>query len=291
MFANSDLFTGRQLTALNRLLNGLQLHRWTDRRRLYPCCRHCVLERGHGSGSATTTSDDVVVGPSCGILGRFREASRGFPTFRNSNCNCKFKQSQNYSCCSYYISLFHLGVEFEVIFFNMRTTMMYVFLRTGNVINCNVRNDDCHSVAFLNRTFVYLDPENIFLVTKISIVCHLVTKILIEIRFYMAAILKIQYDRHKYCGIKCNIVFVYKAGASVNLCKETHVCVCCFMYVYICVCNVCMHRPYMCVYLKVYIMFVDVYVYMCMLVNMYNIYIYIYIHFIYIYVCFLCRHT
>ena len=49
------------------------------------------------------------------------------------------------------------------------------------------------SAVFINGTVVFLDPENIYLDIKISIVRH------IEIGFYMAANLKIQYCRYKYC--------------------------------------------------------------------------------------------
>ena len=55
------------------------------------------------------------------------------------------------------------------------------------------------SAAFLSRTLLLIDPENICLDTKFLIVCYLEAEILIEICFYLAAILKIQYGRHKYC--------------------------------------------------------------------------------------------
>ena len=41
----------------------------------------------------------------------------------------------------------------------------------------------------------------------ISIVCHLETELLVTIGFYMAAILKIQYGRQKYCEENGKIVF------------------------------------------------------------------------------------
>ena len=62
---------------------------------------------------------------------------------------------------------------------------------------------------FLNGTAVFFDLENIYLYTKISIVCHLEAEILIEMGFYMEAILKIQYGRHKYCEKSGKIVFRY----------------------------------------------------------------------------------
>ena len=53
------------------------------------------------------------------------------------------------------------------------------------------------SVALLNGTVVFLDPENTSLDTKISIVYNLETDILIEVCFYMAAIMKIDSGRHQ----------------------------------------------------------------------------------------------
>ena len=44
--------------------------------------------------------------------------------------------------------------------------------------------------AFQNGTVVFIDPQNIRLGGKFSIVCHLEAEILEEICFYMAAILK-----------------------------------------------------------------------------------------------------
>ena len=46
------------------------------------------------------------------------------------------------------------------------------------------------SAAFLNGTVVFLDHENISVDTKISIACHREAEILIEICFYIVAILK-----------------------------------------------------------------------------------------------------
>ena len=43
-------------------------------------------------------------------------------------------------------------------------------------------------------TVVYLDPENMHIETMISIVYNLEAEIFIEICFYMATILKIQYE-------------------------------------------------------------------------------------------------
>ena len=55
------------------------------------------------------------------------------------------------------------------------------------------------SAAFLKGTVAFLDPRNICVDTKILIVCQLEAEILIDVGIYMAAILKIQYGRHKYC--------------------------------------------------------------------------------------------
>jgi hypothetical protein len=52
------------------------------------------------------------------------------------------------------------------------------------------------SVAFLYGIFVLLGPENVCLDTNIVILSGLEAEILVDIGFYMVAILKIQDGRH-----------------------------------------------------------------------------------------------
>ena len=69
-----------------------------------------------------------------------------------------------------------------------------------------------HPLLFLNDTVVFLDPENIYLDIKISIVCHLKVEILIKIGFYTVAILIFKYGRHKYCEKMARSLFGYNTS-------------------------------------------------------------------------------
>ena len=62
------------------------------------------------------------------------------------------------------------------------------------------------AICGFSKWVVFLDHEDIYLGTKISIVCHL-EGIMIEIDFNMTAILKIQLSRHKYCERHGKIFF------------------------------------------------------------------------------------
>ena len=80
------------------------------------------------------------------------------------------------------------------------------------------------SDAFLNGAVVFLDPENIYLDIKISIVCHLATEILIDIGFYMEAILKMQYGhksivkkmKYSFFSIQHIVNFLYYLTFSIR---------------------------------------------------------------------------